>query len=564
VNPIEQAAAAFPAFGLAVAYHEAGDLAAARAAYLQMMDQPQLTGLCLHQLGVLAAARGDHRVAADLFSRTLAIAPLPMVYANLHAAQDLVGDRAGATATLIDLGCFLQLRKLHADAVPVYRKVLERDPLSYPAYANLGNACAWLGELPQAAQHLSRAVVLWSRVSSEASGLPHSLSQLIKGLSSKTDLLPDIPAGLPHGPIQKIEELLTTLGKVFGELEMPDAALACFRQSVALSPGYALGHWNLAAELLCRMDFEAGWAAYEWRWRWPEFPEAHRALGLPVWLGEPLAGKRIYVWGEQGLGDSMQFAPLAAQLPALGAEVILEVPVSLVRLLAHSFHGLRVVPRPDSPERLSFDERLDYVVPLMSLPLRLGLRPQALPLARAYLRPPEGEAPAGLQQHGTDGRPRVGLVWAGQPRHTNDHRRSLPASALTELLRVDTVSWFSLTVGARQADIAGMPRIVDLAPALGDFADTARAVERLELVITVDTAVAHLAGAMGRPVWLLLPKVGDWRWGRSGNTTPWYPATRIFRQSRLGDWSDVLEQVAQALGQVRANADVSVHSAALP
>jgi hypothetical protein len=528
------------------------------------MDQPQLTGLCLHQLGVLAAARGDHRVAADLFSRTLAIAPLPMVYANLHAAQDLVGDRAGATATLIDLGCFLQLHKHHADAVPVYRRVLERDPLSYPAYANLGNACAWLGELPQAAQYLSRAVVLWSRVSSEASDLPHSLSQLIKGLASQTNLLPDIPAGLPHGPIQKIEELLTTLGKVFGELEMSDAALACFRQSVALSPGYALGHWNLAAELLCRMDFEAGWAAYEWRWLWPEFPEVHRALGLPVWQGESLAGKRIYVWGEQGLGDSMQFAPLAAQLPALGAGVILEVPASLVRLLAHSFPGLRVVPRPDSPERLSFDDRLDYVVPLMSLPLRLGLRPQSLPLAHAYLRPPEGEAPAGLQQHGTDGRPRVGLVWAGQPRHTNDHRRSLPASALTALLRVDTVNWFSLTVGARQGDIAGRSDIVDLAPALAEFADTARAVQRLDLVITVDTAVAHLAGAMGRPVWLLLPKVGDWRWGRSGDTTPWYPATRIFRQSRLGDWSDVLVVVAQALGQVRAKADVSAHSAVLP
>ena len=564
MNPIEQAAAAFPAFGLAVAHHESGDLAAARAAYLQVMDQPQLTGLCLHQLGVLAAARGDHRVAADLFSRTLAIAPLPMVYANLHAAQDLIGDRAGATATLVDLGCFLQLRKHHADAAPVYRKVLERDPLSYPAYANLGNACAWLGELPQAAQYLSRAVLLWSRVFPEASGLPQDLSKLINSLSSQTNLLPDIPVGLPHGPIQKIEELLTTLGKVFGELEMPDAALACFRQSVALSPGYALGHWNLAAELLCRMDFAAGWAAYEWRWRWPEFPEVHRALGLSVWQGEPLTGKRIYVWGEQGLGDSMQFAPLAAQLPALGAEVILEVPASLVRLLAHSFPGLRVVPRPDSPERLSFDDRLDYVVPLMSLPLRLGLRQQALPLARAYLRPPEGEAPAGLLQQNTDNRPRVGLVWAGQPRHTNDHRRSLPASALTALLRVDTVNWFSLTVGSRQADIAGRPDIVDLAPALADFADTARAVERLDLVITVDTAVAHLAGAMGRPVWLLLPKVGDWRWGRSGNTTPWYPATRIFRQSRLGDWSDVLEQVAQALRMGEATATVPTLSSFPP
>ena len=564
MNPIEQAAAAFPDFARAVSHHESGDLVAARAAYLQSMDQPQLTGLCLHQLGVLAAARGENRVAADLFSRTLAIAPLPMVYANLHAAQDLIGDRAGATATLIDLGCFLQLHKLHADAVPVYRKVLERDPLSYPAYANLGNAFAWLGDLPQAAQHLDRAVVLWSRVVPQAPALPDDALQFIASLKSQRQALPDLLPGLPTGPVQEIEEVLTTLGKVFGELEMPDAALACFRQSVALSPGYALGHWNLAAELLCRMDFEAGWAAYEWRWRWPEFPEVHRALGLPVWHGEPLAGKRIYVWGEQGLGDSMQFAPLAAQLPALGAEVILEVPASLVGLLAHSFPGLRVVPRPDSPERLSFDGQLDYVVPLMSLPLRLGLRPQALPLARAYLRPPEGAVPAGLMQPHTDDKPRVGLVWAGQPRHANDHRRSLPASALAELLRLDTVNWFSLTVGARQADIAGRPDIVDLAPALADFTDTARAVERLDLVITVDTAVAHLAGAMGRPVWLLLPKVGDWRWGRSGNATPWYPATRIFRQSRLGDWSDVLEQVAQALGQVRAKADVSVHSAALP
>ena len=549
MNPIEQAAAAFPDFARAVRHHESGDLSAARAAYLQVMDQPQLTGLCLHQLGVLAAARGDHRVAADLFSRTLAIAPLPMVYANLHAAQDLIGDRVGATATLIDLGCFLQLHKHHADAVPVYRKVLERDPLSYPAYANLGNAFAWLGDLPQAAGHLSRAILLWARSFPDVSGLPQDLFQLINGLANQSHHLPDIPAGPPHGPLQKMEEVLTTLGKVLGELEMPDAALACFRQSVALNPGYALGHWNLAAELLCRMDFEAGWAAYEWRWRWPEFPEVHRALGLPVWQGESLAGKRIYVWGEQGLGDSMQFAPLAAQLPALGAEVVLEVPASLVRLVAHSFPGVRVVPRPDRPELLSCDGPLDYVVPLMSLPWRLGLRPESLPLARAYLRPPQGEPPAALEKRGTDGRPRVGVVWAGQPRHANDHRRSLPASALTELLQVDAVNWFSLTVGARQADIAGRSDIVDLAPALGDFADTARAVEALDLVITVDTAVAHLAGAMGRPVWLLLPKVGDWRWGRSGNTTPWYPATRIFRQSRLGDWSNVLAEVAQALRQ---------------
>lgn len=549
MNPIEQAAAASPGFARAVRHHESGDLTAARAAYLQVMDQPQLTGLCLHQLGVLAAARGDHRVAADLFSRTLAIAPLPMVYANLHAAQDLIGDRVGATATLIDLGCFLQLHKHHADAVPVYRKVLERDPLSYPAYANLGNAFAWLGDLPQAAQHLSRAILLWTRSFPDAPGIPSDLLQLINSLSKQSHNLPDIPASVPHGPLQKMEEVLTTLGKVFGELEMPDAALACFRQSVALNPGYALGHWNLAAELLCRMDFEAGWAAYEWRWRWPEFPEVHRALGLPAWQGEPLAGKRIYVWGEQGLGDSMQFAPLAAQLPALGAEVVLEVPASLVRLLAHSFPGVHVVPRPGSPELLSFDGPLDYVVPLMSLPLRLGLRPQALPLARAYLRPPEGRAPAGLENPRTEGSPRVGLVWAGQPRHANDHRRSLPASALTALLQVDTVHWFSLTVGARQADIAGRDDIVDLAPALGDFADTAHAAEALDLVITVDTAVAHLAGAMGKAVWLLLPKVGDWRWGRSGTTTPWYPATRLFRQSRLGDWSDVVAEVAQALSR---------------
>ena len=549
MNPIEQAATAFPEFGRAVKSHACGDLDAARAGYRQLVDQPQLTSLCLHQLGVLAAGRGEHRIAADLFSRSLAIAPLAMAYANLHAAQDLIGDRAGATATLIDLGCFLQLHKHHADAVPVYRKVLERDPLSYPAYANLGNAFAWLGQLPLAAQHLSRAVLLWCRVFSESLNIPHDLLNLINSLSNKPHLLPDIPVGVPHGPLQKFEEVLTTLGKVFGELEMPDAALACHRQSVALNPGYALGHWNLAAELLCRMDFEAGWAAYEWRWRWTEFPEVRRALGLPVWLGEPLAGKRIYVWGEQGLGDSMQFAPLAAQLSALGAEVILEVPASLVILFASSFPGVRVVSRPDSPERLSFDGRLDYVVPLMSLPLRLGLCPQALPLARAYLRPPQGEAPALLRQPPNEGKPRVGLVWAGQPRHANDHRRSLPASALIVLLDVATANWFSLTVGARQAEIAGRSDIVDLAPALGDFADTARAVQALDLVITVDTAVAHLAGAMGRPVWLLLPTVGDWRWGRSGNATPWYPATRIFRQSRSGDWSDVVADVAQALSR---------------
>ena len=547
MNQIDRARSAFPAFAHALALHEAADLGGARTAYLNLIDQPQLTGLCLHQLGMLAAARGEHRVAADMFIRALRIDPMPMAYANLRATQDLIGDAAGATATLIDLGCFLQQHHLQSEAVPVYRMVLQRDPLNYPAHANLGTALAWCGALPEAAWHLAHALALWARVFPVFQALIRQFPAMGKTVDAASPFRVELPPGLPSGPLEKIEEVLTTCGKVFVELEMPDIGLACYWQSIAAAPGYALGHWNLAAELLTRMDFASGWAEYEWRWQWTGFPESNRFLGLPVWRGEPLAGKRVYVWGEQGLGDVMQFVPLATRLPALGAEVILEVPLGLVRLCAHSFPGLRVVPRPDSPHRLSFDGPIDYVVALMGLPLRLGLRAQELPLAHNYLQAPQNAAPAWLAPRGQTAKPRVGLVWAGQPKHANDNRRSLPAQMLPLLLQVDAVDWFSLTVGPRSSDMAGVPGIVDVSGELKDFADTAQVVQHLDLVVTVDTGVAHLAGAMGKPTWLMLPKVGDWRWGRSGSTTPWYPATRIFRQTQTDDWVPVLNAVAAAL-----------------
>ncbi len=180
MNQIDRARATVPAFAQALAVHEAGDLAAARAAYLDLIDQPQLTGLCLHHLGMLAAARGEHRVAADMFIRALQIDPMPMAYANLRATQDVIGDTAGATATLINLGCFLQQHHLQSEAVPVYRMALQRDPLSYPAHANLGTALAWCGALPEAAWHLAHALALWARVQPDFQALIRQLPAMGK------------------------------------------------------------------------------------------------------------------------------------------------------------------------------------------------------------------------------------------------------------------------------------------------------------------------------------------------------------------------------------------------
>lgn len=553
-HPFAAIAEAIPAFGAAIRRHDAGDLQGARAAYLDLMDQPALTSLCLHQLALIASARGEFARAADLLRRCIRLDPhQPLAYHNLRAALERAGDMGGAVAALVDLGCIFYNQGDYVQSADLFRQILQRDPINYAAHINLGTALAWRGEYRDAARHLLLGMELYGRLVKEVG----NFARLIESkLSTWLELKPGhalLPPGLPHGSLEKVEDALTTLGKLLNDAGHADEAMLCLRKSVEMSPGFALGHWNLSLALLGSGDFTQGWREYEWRWHWDRFPEPRRLLPLPLWRGEDLYGKRILVWTEQGFGDAIHTVPLALRLLEQGADVYLEAPAQLVRLFKISFPTITVIERPDNPHALTLDTALDFVVPLMSLTDRLSLRVEDLPLAKSYLRADQTDQVVWQERLPAANRPRIGVIWAGRPAHSEDNRRSIPFEIFKPLFEQEGVDWCSLQVGEGKSELLEGLSIEDLSPYLNDFADTAAAMAQLDLIITVDTGPMHLAAACGRPVWHLARNPPDWRWSLAEETSPWYPSMQIFRQHKAGDWEQVISDVQAALRRFVAN-----------
>jgi len=337
-------------------------------------------------------------------------------------------------------------------------------------------------------------------------------------------------------------------GKALMQLNRCDEAVASYARALAIRKDYADAHFNIALALLTQGDYRAGFAEYEWRWRRTGMaPQKPR--GRPLWLGEYLpVRKTVLVHAEQGLGDTIQFARYVPLVAAAGAKVILEVQPELKPLLARLDGAAAVFARGE--ETPAFDVHC----PLGSLPLALKTELSTVPSAIPYLAAPDeklaqwSERLAGLR------RPRVALAWSGNPSHDNDRNRSIPFAKLTPLFAA-AASFIAVQRDVRDdetAALAAEPRLTPLGAALDDFGDTAAVLALCDLVIAVDTAAAHLAGALGRPLWVLVPFAPDWRWTREGETTPWYPAARLFRQSRPGDWDGVIARVADELGRLKS------------
>jgi Tfp pilus assembly protein PilF len=345
-------------------------------------------------------------------------------------------------------------------------------------------------------------------------------------------------------------------GAALRDLRRLDEAMAAFETAIRLRPDYADAQFNQAMCRLMMGDYARGWAQYEWRWRTRQARFAQRGFNRPLWLGrERLAGVRLLVHAEQGFGDTLQFCRYVPDVAALGARVILEVQPGLERLMA-GLAGVEQVVGQGEPL-----PPFDAHVPLMSLPLALGARPNSAPAKIPYLAADPAAAKAWARRLAGEGL-RVGLVWAGAARPDQaiaaavDRRRSLPLAAFAPLAEIDGVALHSLQKGAPAAQLRDgsappglVSAITDPTADLYDFADTAALIANLDLVIACDTSVAHLAGAMGKPVWILSRFDGCWRWLCDRDDTPWYPTARLFRQTAPGDWTGVLGQVAAALAE---------------
>jgi tetratricopeptide (TPR) repeat protein len=334
-------------------------------------------------------------------------------------------------------------------------------------------------------------------------------------------------------------------GLALQEMGRLDEAIALYRQSILLNPEFAEGYCNLGFALLKSGDFATGWTLNEWRWRAESsstFRE-RREFSEPLWLGKDvIAGKTILLYGEQGLGDSLQFCRYIPMVAALGSKVILEVPAPLVSVCKTLEGVAEVIPFG------SVLTPFDYQCPLMSLPLAFATTLDTVPATPGYIKSDAGKVAIWQARLGPKLKPRVGLTWSGQTAGTN-RKRHFPLSLLTPYLS-DRFQYFCLQIDIASADQATLdqhPGIFDYGDALRGFANTAALCECMDVVVSVDTSIAHLAGALGKTTWVLLAFDADWRWLANRDDSPWYPTMRLYRQRSRGDWTDVFERLAADL-----------------
>ena len=501
----------------------AGRLAEADALCRQTLRMQPGSAEAEHLAGIIAHQGGKLGAAIDHLRRATELAPNVALF---HA----------------NLGEMLRLAGRPQLAVEAARQALSLDPTMASALSNLGVALYELKDYAASAEAHRAAIAAQPDFAEAYSNLGNALH----GLRAYDEAIVAYRAALALRP--DYVDALANLGTTLHHGGDFDEGAATLRYAIALAPHHANAHSGLGILLLMRGDFAEGWDEYEWRLRstertGPRFPER-------PWQGESLTGRHIYVQAEQGLGDTLQFTRYLPLLAERAGRVTLRVHQQLVTLMRESLRGIAVLGDRGQPEPYDCD------VALLSLPRLFKTRRETIPATTPYLRSSNKEAKVWRRRFAGMKGLKVGLVWAGNAEHVNDARRSLSLPLLAPIFRVPGASFASLQVGQRAAELTKAkqpgPSIDDLSARLVDFDATAGAVGALDLMITVDTSVAHLAGALGKPVWVLLPWVTDWRWMLEREDSPWYPTARLFRQSTLGSWEDVVARVERELRELLA------------
>ncbi|HEV8015278.1 MAG TPA: tetratricopeptide repeat protein [Stellaceae bacterium] len=504
-------------FELVEQHRGAGRLDEAEVLLKQVLASRPKEPTAIHLLGIVAHQRGQLTQAIEHVKRAIELAPnVALFQANLGEMYRLAGRadlaiehgrRAVALnpdypEALSNIGVAQYERKEYEEAVASHRRAIELRPAFAQGHSNLGNALHALRRFEEAVACYRRAVDLDPRFADAWSNLGTSLH---------------------HS------------GRY-------DDAMFALRRALALDPQSANAHSGLGILLLMRGDFAEGWDEYEWRLKSTEVRMPYTPQR--PWLGESLAGKRIYLHAEQGFGDTMQFARYVPLVAARGAAVTFRVQQGLAGLMRESLPGIEVLG-----DRAAAATIADYECALLSLPRIFGTRLETIPAIGPYLRANADETARWRARLGGSGL-KVGIVWAGNPEHVNDSRRSIPLGLLAPLFALPDVSFTSLQVGPRADELKAHPefRIADIASDLVGFAATAAVIEALDVVITIDSAVSHLAGGLGKPTWLLTPWVSDWRWLLHREDNPWYPTMRLFRQVEGETWPTVMQRVAAELG----------------
>jgi tetratricopeptide (TPR) repeat protein len=508
-------------YNLGNALKEQGKLDKAAESYGQAILYRQDYADAYYNLGNVLKAQLKPDEAVDSFKKAVKLKPdYAMAHCNLGSALQELGkiDEAIASykiATTLkpdyamaycNLGtAFQELGKID-EAITIYKKALSFKPDFVMAYCNLGSAFQEKGLLNEAKTCNKKAIAL----------------------------NPDYAMAYSN------------LGSIMQEFGNIDKAIENYDQAIALNPDEPTAHKNKSIALLLKENFAEGWPEYEWRLQ----TRAHslRHFMKPKWDGSLLNGKTILVHAEQGFGDTIQFVRYLPMVKAQGGHVILECQNNLFRLLENCAGIDRIIERSsnDIPE-----VQFDYHIPLLSLPGLFGTTLDSIPSDVPYVTVDSSLVEKWHIRLNHDSNYKVGIVWAGNPSFKNYHNRSCSLSDFATLSEITGLSCYSLQKGRASAEIDITPEIIitDLKNELNDFADTAAVMSNLDLIISTDTAVVHLAGAMGKPVWTLLHSAPDWRWWLNRTDSPWYPDMRLFRQTQLNDWAGVFKQMKEALMQ---------------
>lgn len=491
----------------------AGRLAEAGAIGRQILTlQPKLAQ-ALHLMAVIALKDGRADEALRLAGQAIALDDRVPAY---HNSQGQAHRALGAGG----------------EAIACYERALSINPNFGPAHGNIAQVLVQ-GDLAVAVDYYRRLVAALPQNALARANFGYMVERT-GATEAAVEIYRQALALEPNQPV-----VLGNLGVALADLGRIDAAIGCYRQALTLDPDNADAHNGLGLALLLKGDYAAAWPHHEHRPR-----DWVGQFAIPRWKGEPIAGQRILLHAEQGMGDTLQFVRYVPMVAARGGRVVL----ATVPALAPLFDGMPGVEELVTGTRPPGD--LAWHCPLMSLPLAFGTTRDTIPGPWPYLRAPADRLAPWRDRVGGDGVVKVGLVWKGQPKLRRDRDRSLPAAKLAPLAGIAGVRYYALQKTADGSGFADLPAALgatDLADGFSDYAETAAALMALDLVVTVDTSVAHLAGALGRPVWLLISKVPDWRWGEQGSDSPWYPSVRLFRQTVAGVWDDVVADVAHAL-----------------
>ncbi len=581
----------------AVALHHQGRLKEAQDIYKSILRNNPSSFETINLLGLISLQTGNFRVAADLFAKAIKLNPgIADFHSNLAAAlkglnqlvlavasyDSAIAIKADDAEVWFNRGNVLkELKQLDA-ALRSYESAVNIDPEYFEAHINLGNVARDLEKFDAALASYGKAIAC----NPDDADARYNLGSLYYDLGKfesaalsyyeSIRIRPDYAEAFANlgnslQELMKFElavisydsaiainndyvEAYSNRGKALRELKQMKAALASYDRAIQIDSDFVEARFNRGMLLLLDGDLVAGWRGYEWRWKKLDDGFIDRAFSKPLWRGNiSIAGKRILLHCEQGLGDTIQFCRYVRLVADQGATVVLEVPKALLSL----FQGLDGLS--ELIENGTALPDFDFHCPLLSLPLAFNTSLEEIPARQRYLAAQSDRIEEWKMKLGPQTKPRVGLVWSGNPAHKGDSSRSIAMGEFLPFLP-EGCEYFSLQKEVSAADaeqLRAFGNIRQFDQQLVDFSETAALCELMDLVISVDTSVAHLSGALGRPTWVLLAHVPDWRWLLDREDSPWYPSARLFRQNKAGNWRAVFEKIAAALQELPTIRDES-------